>query len=251
MSYIQITPFQVNEIAVLKRAGVSQKEIARLIGVTPSAISQEISRNKDLDGVYRARTAKQKRRNRRISANGRFQKMENSPELRKYAEKGLRSHWSPEQIAGRRKIKFPDNASHFGKDTIYKWVYSERKDLVKYLRCKKGSYRRRYGTRIREKAREASKIKRIDTRPSLVETRERIGDWEGDTVIGKERTKRLVTNVERKSGYGLLNILQEVTAEKTRETLQKKFSKISKRKKHAYAYDNGTKIGTDWFVSSF
>jgi len=68
--------------------------------------------------------------------------------------------------------------------TLYKYIYNERKNLVRYLRCQKGKYRRRYSTRIREKEREAMKKKRIDKRPKIVEERRRIGDWEGDTIVG-------------------------------------------------------------------
>ena len=69
--------------------------------------------------------------------------------------KKMRKYWSPEQIAGRLKTVYPyDKTKHIGKDSIYKYIYNQRKDLVKYLRCQKGKYRRRYGTRIREKQRE-------------------------------------------------------------------------------------------------
>jgi IS30 family transposase len=54
MSHKHITLFQQNEIAVLLRAKTKQKDIATILGFTPSAISQEISRNKDLNGIYRA-----------------------------------------------------------------------------------------------------------------------------------------------------------------------------------------------------
>ena len=50
MSHTQLTPENINEIAILKRSGMLQKDRAQLIGVTPSAISQEIARNKMLLG---------------------------------------------------------------------------------------------------------------------------------------------------------------------------------------------------------
>lgn len=68
--------------------------------------------------------------------------------LRKYIIKKLKKYWSPDQIAGR-------------------W---------------KGQYRRRYGTRIREKQREEQKKRRIDQRPAVINERARLGDWEGDTI---------------------------------------------------------------------
>ena len=55
------------------------------------------------------------------------------------------------------EIKKKDIAKQFGKDMIYKYTYEKRKDLVRYLHCQKGKYGRRYGTRIREKQREALK----------------------------------------------------------------------------------------------
>ena len=242
MPYKQLTPENINEIAVLKRARVLQKDIAHIIGVTPSAISQEIKRNKDSSGKYHARHAKEKRNVRRANANKRFRKIENKRFLQEYIEKKLKIQWSPEQIAGRLKR---EKKIAIGKDSIYKWIYSERKDLARYLRCKKGSYRRRYGTRIREKERERVKIKRIDERPEVVEKRERIGDWEGDTIIGKEKTQRLLTNVDRKSGYGLIDKIEKITMGAIHKTLKKRFRKIAKRKRHTYTYDNGSELGKE------
>ncbi|MEA2088310.1 MAG: IS30 family transposase, partial [Patescibacteria group bacterium] len=89
------------------------------------------------------------------------------------------------------------------------------------------------------------KIKRIDTRPKIVEKRKRIGDWEGDTIIGKDRKKRLLTNVDRKSGYGLIDKLNKVSMEIVHEKLKKRFNKIPKKKKYTYTYDNGTEIGKE------
>jgi IS30 family transposase len=248
MSHTHITPSQKNEIAVLLRAGVLQKKIAEIIGKTPSAISQEIARNRDSDGIYRAGNAKRQYRERREKANERFRKMKYDTDLKKYVEKKLKKCWSPEQIAGRmkkEKVSSDYEGACVGKDSIYRWIYEERKDLVKHLRCKKGFYRRRYGTRIREKEREEAKIRRIDTRDPLVEKRERIGDWEGDTIVGKEKTKRLLTNVERKSGYGLIDYLTFTSMEYVHETLKKRFENIPQKKRHTYTYDNGTELGKE------
>jgi len=246
MSHKHITPEQRNEIAVLKRSGIFQKDIAGLIGVTPPAISQELKRNKDKDGKYRARNAKRKTKIRRIKANQRFRKIENNKWLRKYITKKLKKSWSPDQISGRLgKDHSKRKERQIGKDSIYEYIHSERNDLVKCLRCQKGKYRRRRGTRIREKQREEAKVKRIDKRPKIVEKRGRIGDWEGDTIIGKDKTKRLLTNVDRKSGYGLIDKLDEVTMEIVHEKLRDRFSKISKKKRFTYTYDNGTEIGKE------
>ena len=77
MPYKHITPIQRNEIAVLKRNSILQKDIAKTIGVTPSAISQEIKRNKDPDNDYDAKEAQYKTEQKRIIANQRFKKINN------------------------------------------------------------------------------------------------------------------------------------------------------------------------------
>ena len=241
MSYNHITSFQRNEISILLRAGLKQNKIAELLGKTPSAISQELKRNPaDNKTGYDARIAKEKTKRRRIRANERFKKAGNNEWIRRYIVRNTKKYWSPEQISGRIKRKWPDNFErHIGKDSIYEYLYSERKDLVKYLRCQKGKYRRRYGTKIREKQREEHKKKRIDKRPKIVEKRGRIGDWEGDTIVGKDKS-HILTHVDRKSGYGMADKLIRGLAELTRIKTQERFSKLPKNKRHTITYDNGS-----------
>ena len=157
--------------------------------------------------------------------------------LRIYIIKKLKLFWSPEQIAGKlRRDGFV--VCH---ETIYQYIIRHKK-LKKYLRCQKGRYRRRHGTVLREKAREYGKKKWIGERPEIINDRARIGDWEGDTIIGGERTKRILTHVERVSCYLLANILHvvsaDIVAQKTIEILRK----IPKRKRRSITYDNGTEF---------
>jgi IS30 family transposase len=241
MSHKHITSFQKNELSVLLRAGLKQNRIAKLLGKTPSAIYQELKRNRCNNQIgYSSKIAKRKTKERRILANSRFKKIENNKWLRRYTIKKLKLYWSPEQISGRLRTDYiNDKSKQIGKDSIYKYVYNQRKDLVKYLRCQKGKYRRRYGTRIREKQREEQKKRRIDVRPEIVEKRERIGDWEGDTVIGKDKS-HILTHVERKSGYGLADKLEKGLAELTRKKTEERFNSLPKSKKHTITYDNGS-----------
>ncbi len=110
---------------------------------------------------------------------------------------------------------------------------------MKYLRCQKGKYRRRYGTRIREKHREEQKKKRIDKRPSEVEKKKRVGDWEGDTIVGKDKS-HILTHVDRKSGFGIADKLSRGLAELMSKITQERFRNIPKNKRHTITYDNGT-----------
>lgn len=241
MSYSHFKPFQRNELSAYLKAGLTQKAAAELLGKTAPAVCQELKRNPASTKTgYDARVAKDNTEKRRIEANQRFKKIENNPWLRTYIVRNIKKYWSPEQISGRIKKKWPDSKERqIGKDSIYEYIYEERKDLVKYLRCQKGKYRRRYGTRIREKQREELKKKRIDQRPEIVEKRGRVGDWEGDTIVGKEKTIHILTHVDRKSGLLLADKLERGTAELTKIKTIERFKSIPKNKKHTVTYDNG------------
>lgn len=236
------------ELAVLLKAGHSSKKCGSLIGFEKRSINREIKSNKDPDGIYRAVSAHKKYLQRRKQAKVKEKKIENDKQLEKCIIKRLAKGISPEQISGRIENNLTgmklQNVSYL---TIYNWIYRERKELAKHLRIigTKGKYRRKKGTRIREKQRDEAKIKRINTRPEIVETRGRIGDWEGDTIVGKDKTKRLLTGVERKSGYGLLDKIEETRFENIHEILRKRFKKIAKKKKSTYTYDNGKELGLE------
>jgi len=241
MSYKHITPEQRNELAVLLRAGHNQKEIAELLKKDKSTISRELSRNPSANKIgYSVKKAKQNSKEKRIQANARFRKLENNIWLQNYVIKKLKRYWSPEQISGRLKNKYSeDKKKWIGKDSIYNFIYEEKKDLVKYLRCQKGKYRRRRGTKIREKQREMIKKRRIDERPGVINNRKRVGDWEGDTIVGAEKNIHILTHTERKSGKLLADKLERATAELTKEKTVERFKKIQKKKRRSCTYDNG------------
>lgn len=237
MSYVHIKPDQRVELAVLLRTGMKQNKIARALGKHPSTVSREIARNKTEKGKYSVILARRNVKSLRVLANRRFRKIENNEKLRRYIVRRLKKYWSPEQISGRlKRLHKKQIICH---ETIYRFIYEKRPDLKKYLRCQKGKYHKRYGTRKREKIRDEAKKKRIDSRPAIVETRERIGDFEGDTIVGGGRKERVLTHVERKCGYLLADKLDKVTAEIVKEKTVSRFKSLSKKKKFTVTYDNG------------
>jgi len=237
MSYLHIKPDQRVELAALLRAGHKQCEIAGLLSKHPSTVSREISRNRTKEGRYSVRLAKKRAKAKRIRANRRFCKITGNKKLRRYIIGKLKKYWSPEQIAGRLRRRY--GRTVICHETIYRFIYRQRNDLKTLLRCRKGKYKKRYGTKKREKAREEAKKKRIDTRPAAVETRERLGDFEGDTIVGKSRRQRILTHAERKSGYLLADKLEKVTAEAVKCKAAGRFRSLPKNKKHTVTYDNG------------
>jgi IS30 family transposase len=251
MSYEHFKSFQRNELSILLQAKVKKKDIAKLLNKNRTSVWREIQRNKIRIGskkrfrkninCYDAGEAKKKTVIRRIKANQRFRKIENNNWLKRYIIKKIKLYWSPDEISGRLEREYKnDKTKWIGKDSIYQFIYTEHPNLVKYLRHQKCKYRRKHGTNIRAKRREEAKKKRISERPIIIELRSRIGDWEGDTIVGKEKVKQLLTHVDRKSGILLLDKLEKSTAEETRIKTEKRFEQIDKDKKYSLTYDNGT-----------
>lgn len=223
--------------SLLKTEKLSQKDIAEEIGKSESAVSREIKRN-SFNGRYVPGEANQIARERRWIVNQKMRKIENDKWLEEYIIRKSKKYWSPEEIAGRLKKEYEKQICH---ETIYQYIYNKNSKLSKYLRCKKGKYRRRYGTKIRENRREEAKKadRRIDKRPKIIEDRKRVGDWEGDTIVGAEKTKHILTHVDRKSGYLLADKLESATAEETTRKTIVRFKKLPKKKRYSSTYDNG------------
>jgi len=242
MPYHHITLDERKKIEVLLEAGHSQEEVAEKLGRPASAVSRELSRNSvGEDRPYSAREAEKRRKILRSEANKKFRKITTGSDLETKIISGLKKYWSPEQVAGRLKTenKRKPVVCH---ETIYQFVYKEHPELTKFFRCRKGKYRRRYGTNIRTKRREEAKKIRIDKRPAIVETRKRLGDYEGDTIVGKEKTEHILTHAERKSGYLLADKVSCATAENVRKITTKRFMKLPKKKRHTITYDNGVQF---------
>jgi len=233
------------ELAALLRAGHSFRECAAELGMLKSSVTREVSRNADEDGRYTGTAAHRRHCERRTRAKVPSLKIQNDPRLRRYIRERLAKRDSPEQIAGRiSRTGIYQTISH---ESIYTWIFSEAPELKQHLRriSVKGKYRRKRGTKKREDTRDEGRIKRIDTRPAVVETRQRIGDWEGDTIIGKDKLRRLATSVERKSGYGRITRLMAVSMATMHEALEQQFKNIPKKNRHTYTYDNGTELGQE------
>lgn len=241
MSHLQFTRDSRVELAALLTAHKSQTACAKILGIDRSNVCLEIKRNKDPDGSYQGGSAQRKYLERRKQAKRKYRKIENDGKLRKHIVLKLKKFWSPEQIAGRlKRVRGKSAVCH---ETIYTHLYERRPDLIKYLRRQRNKYRKRRGTRARIKLNKGMKVKRIEERPAVVLERSRIGDWEDDTVIGKEKVQRIWTCVERRSGYGLADKPETVTAEIINDVSASHFKKIPKKKRCTLTRDNGLEFG--------
>ena len=170
MSYRQLTLKERYHISTLYKQGVTQKEIAREVGVSPSTISRELRRNGDEKG-YDAEQAQMKTflRHRHKRKHTVW-----TPSVERYIRQRLKQEWSPEQISGRMKIERDDAVSH---ETIYRYIYANKAGggrLYKHLRYKNRKYHKR--GRTYNKRGILKNRRMIDKRPKIVEKKSRIGD---------------------------------------------------------------------------
>lgn len=202
--HFHLTQHQRIELSLLVRLGHTQRNAALVLGVSPSTVCRELSRNQKPSGKYHAIYARLQTKARRVTANQAFRKLASSPDLVGLIESKLRDQqWSPEQIAG--WLKRHGYAVRVCAQTIYDWVYTARQDLRQFLRSRKRNYRYTRANTLRKQQRALQfAARRIDQRPASVAGRNFYGHWEGDTVVSGKNTKatgRIGTLVERKSGY--------------------------------------------------
>lgn len=198
MKYKQISYEQRVEINALLKAELNQTKMAKLIGVSKSTVSREIKRNTGLKG-YRPKQANQRSLDRRQNAekNVRF-----TEEVKTDVKKFLTKDWSPEQISGWLKKHNKPYVSH---ETIYQFIIGDQKtggELYTHLR--RGRKKRLKRIKNNDRRGQIPNRVSIDERPAVVNNKERVGDWEVDTIIGKNHKGAIVTAVERKLKFSCM-----------------------------------------------
>jgi len=205
--YTQLTQGQRYQIYAFLKAGFLQTQIASEIGVHKSTISREIRRNRGKKG-YRPKQANLLAGNRRQNVKKHIKMM---PEVIALIEELISEDFSPDQVSGFLARNHNINISH---ERIYQHILNDRINggsLFKHLRQSHKKRKKRYGSYSRR-----GQIKdriSIDERPSIVDSKKRIGDWEIDTIIGKNHKGTLLSIVERKSKFTLIAKLKDKSAE--------------------------------------
>lgn len=239
MAHTQITKEQRWKIHAWLELRMSQTEMAERIGKDRSTISREAKRNRDKYDRYHGAHAHALCRQRRTAGRRTTKKLVQDVRLRRAVLDRLRRKDSPEQVAGKRRRLGKEYVVH---ETIYQYLSTERPDLLCLLRQRKGKYRRRHGTRQREKEREWAKKSWITERPAIINNRCELGHFEGDTIKGKASSGSIGTHVERVSGYGLAHLMHEVSAKRMHEQTVEQFHKIPAGKRLSETDDNGTEF---------
>ena len=179
------------------RIGLCPAKIARLINKDRSVVCREIKRNKNRLGRYIASQAQESAdiRKERFSAPRKLFPWVRKEVIRLLSEE----QWSPEQICGWMKRKGFDWVSH---ETIYKLIREDKANggtLYTHLRHKGKHRRRPVGKFIPIRNRVS-----IEERPEAVDMRNRIGDWEMDTILGKNGRDAIVVLTERLTRFTMM-----------------------------------------------
>lgn len=231
--YRQLTQGERYQIEALVKTGTSLHGIARQLGRSVSTISRELGRNGASARRYEAAKAQRASDKRRRTARKHHKRL---PELIAWVEARLGEQWSPEQIAGSMKAYGYPLVSH---EWIYQHVLRDKAAggvLYKELRHRCRRYRKRYGSGPR-RSRIPNRVG-IEQRPAVVDERSRLGDWEGDTVVGKGLAA-LVTLVERKNGIVLLRKVPRATAQLTANAI---VDALGPWNPLTVTFDNGTEF---------
>lgn len=199
--YKQLTSEQRYTIRVLLQKKKTLSFIAGIIGVSVSTVSREISRNSNGKGVYNEHAANLKAHHRKMKKPG-------NRSISHYVRSRVfflirTEQWSPEEVSG---WLLREEGLKVSKSTIYNWIEARSPYFQDNIR----RHLRHSGKRGKKNARKlnmpiSNKVS-IDERPSEADG-QRIGDWEMDTIVGKDGKGAIVTLVERKSGYLLMEKL--------------------------------------------
>jgi IS30 family transposase len=243
-NYSQLTQEQRYHISALYKAGKFQNYIADEIGVHKSTISKELRRNRGKQD-YWPQQAHKSALNKRHQAKKYIKFTE---ELAVIVTEKTLLDWSPEQVSGYLK---KENLAEISHERIYQFLLADKKaggNLYTHLRHSGKKRKKRYGSKDRR-----GQIKNrvsIDERPKIVDKKQRIGDWEGDTIIGKQQQKSIVTLVDRASKVvriGPVTTKHSDGVAKIITALLKPMEQIS----HTITLDNGKEFSAHEEIAKF
>ncbi len=227
--YKQLTQEQRYHISALLKAGVSKSQIALEVDCDSSTIYRELKRNTGKRG-YRPKQAQTFADSRKRKGNTQITDF-----CWSYVELLIREYWSPEQISGGLKARgWLDVLSP---ERIYQYIYTDKAkggDLHSYLRCQK-TYRKRGAANQDRRGQIVDRIS-ISQRDPIIDNRERLGDLEGDTIIGKNHQGAMLTLVDRVSKLTKIRPLGSKNAQNLADI---SVLALNRWQTHSITFDNG------------
>jgi len=243
--YTHLTLEQRYKIEALFKAGHNGSFIAKHIEVDKSTVYRELNRNSRRKGNYKASYSQQvsDERKERFAKHRKF-----TTAVEKFIRDKLqKEQWSPEQINGFCKENSIPMVSH---ERIYQFIYQDKEEggtLHQHLRVACRKYRKRYGSSKNKWEGIKDKVS-IDQRPDIINQKQRYGDWEIDTIVGKNNKGAIVTVVERKSAFLVMEKLEGKNAGKLAKSVVKLLAPY-KDLVCSITADNGTEFANHKYIS--
>lgn len=245
VKYQRITLMEREEISRNIASGCSLRGIGRILNRQPSTISREVLHSGVVDRKYYRAIYGQQYANRmrhKLRAN---RKLDNNLPLRKFVVHCLSKNWSPQQIAKRLIILYPDDmAMRISHETIYSYLYvlprgTLKRKIVSSLRqhhiCrKKRKFRRKPGS--------IQNYLSIEERPQEVAERIIPGHWEGDFIVGRRSASAIGSLVERTTRMVFLVKVEDQDAMTARKAFAEEFRQLPKGLKRTLTYDQGAEM---------
>ena len=222
----------------------SVRSIAKRLCRSPSTISREIKRTSGA-GVYDASAAHAQCHARRLAPR-REPKLHADSVLFRVVRELLRLLWSPQQIACKLKLLWPNHhLRHVSHETIYNAIYIHprgelKRELVACLRHH--NQVRKPRSRGDDRRNQIADMQSIHIRPPEVEDRQIPGHWEGDLIKGAGNRSSVGTLVERTTGFVVLAKMDNATT----KTVVASFAAVLNREPAAMrktmTYDQGREM---------
>ena len=223
---------------------LSMRVIATQLGRAPSTVSREINRNGGY-ACYRASDAEEAAWQRALRPKA--CKLSGRAELVREVTRKLQGKWSPEQIAGWLKRKYPDDEGcHVSHETIYKSLFIQARGVLKkeLLACLRSQRKMRRSRHASQKGKGLGKIVdavSIRERPASVEDRAVPGHWEGDLLAGSKNS-HIATLVERHSRYVMLAKVSDGRTDTVIRALIKQSRKLPSELYKSLTWDRGSEL---------
>jgi len=243
-SRLALTVAEREEISRALRARLSFRAIARQLRRAPSTISREVRRNGGCIS-YRAARSDQAAWERALRLKP--CKLACRPALCRTVSVKLERKWSPQQIAGWLKRKYPDDenacVSH---ETIYRSLFIQtrgvlKKELLAHLRATRAIRRSRHASLKCDGLGQIKDAISIRERPAAVEDRAIPGHWEGDLIAGS-RNSYIATLVERHSRYVLLIKVANKDTESVVTALVRQVQHLPRELRRSLTWDRGKEL---------
>ena len=223
------------EIAIGLEKGLKQCEIAELLKRNPSTISREMKRNTFILPYVKYRANAAQRRADFRNKFGHKRKRIPNKRLRRFICRYLKKGYSPEIIAAIAPEKNEGWKTNY--ETIYQWIYIDRKDLIPFL-TRSHKVRRKRSTGKQKRGTIPNRVM-IEKRPDYINLRSKIGHWEIDTVVSRMSKAAIMVLVERSTRYTIIMKLLAKTALNMHIATVKSFKTLPANVRKSITYDNG------------